>query len=157
MYFYQFMQRGGPFIYPLLVLSILTLAVFMERFCFLVFRLKHIDRIAAFKKNPEDLFLEEVYTENIRGFSLLSFIAGAAPLFGLLGTVSGIMVIFRKIEALSYQTDPSMLASGIWQAIITTLAGLIITIPATGALYYLDFLNRKIMLSLRRKLQDQSI
>jgi biopolymer transport protein ExbB len=51
-----------------------------------------------------------------------------APLLGILGTVWGLVVAFMAIER-SASTDPKILASGIYQALITTVAGLIIAIP----------------------------
>lgn len=51
-----------------------------------------------------------------------------APLLGILGTVWGLVVAFMAIERTA-STDPRILASGIYQALITTVAGLIIAIP----------------------------
>lgn len=51
-----------------------------------------------------------------------------APLLGILGTVWGLVVAFMAIER-SASTDPKILAGGIYQALITTVAGLIIAIP----------------------------
>jgi biopolymer transport protein ExbB len=51
-----------------------------------------------------------------------------APLLGILGTVWGLVVSFMAIERTA-STDPRILAGGIYQALITTVAGLIIAIP----------------------------
>jgi len=51
-----------------------------------------------------------------------------APLLGILGTVWGLVVAFMAIEQTA-STDPRLLASGIYQALITTVAGLLIAIP----------------------------
>ncbi len=51
-----------------------------------------------------------------------------APLLGILGTVWGMIVVFMAIEQ-SSAADPRMLANGIYQALITTVAGLLIAIP----------------------------
>lgn len=64
----------------------------------------------------------------------LSVIATLAPLVGLLGTVLGIMKAFLKTNEAA-QVDPTLLAGGIWEALITTFVGLAIAIP-TWALYY---------------------
>lgn len=51
-----------------------------------------------------------------------------SPLLGILGTVWGLIVAFMEIERTA-STDPRILAGGIYQALITTVAGLIIAIP----------------------------
>ena len=64
--------------------------------------------------------------EKSRGWLLT--MAQVAPLLGILGTVWGLVVAFIAIEQTA-STDPSTLASGIYQALITTVAGLVIAIP----------------------------
>jgi len=66
-----------------------------------------------------------------KGLSLLATISGAAPLLGFLGTVTGMIAAFRKIEDLHGSTNPSDLAGGIWEALLTTAFGLIVGIIAT--------------------------
>lgn len=63
---------------------------------------------------------------------LLSFVAQVAPLFGLLGTVIGMVDLFSGLESAGQSVDASTLSSGIWKALLTTAAGLIIAIPAMG-------------------------
>ncbi len=60
----------------------------------------------------------------------LATIAGAAPMLGFLGTVTGMIKAFMKISHLQGNVDPAALADGIYQAMITTAAGLIVGIPA---------------------------
>ena len=64
---------------------------------------------------------------------VLSFIAQVAPLFGLLGTVIGMVELFASMEAASARIETGMLSSGIWKALLTTATGLTIAIPALGA------------------------
>jgi len=64
--------------------------------------------------------------EKSRGWMLT--MAQIAPLLGILGTVWGLVVAFIAIEQTA-STDPRTLASGIYQALITTVAGLVIAIP----------------------------
>ncbi|MBL0318067.1 MAG: MotA/TolQ/ExbB proton channel family protein [Alphaproteobacteria bacterium] len=68
----------------------------------------------------------------------LEFVTQAAPLLGLLGTVIGMVHAFAVIAASGNKVDPSMLAEGIWQALITTIAGLVIAIPALAMQYWLS-------------------
>ncbi|MCP5462232.1 MAG: MotA/TolQ/ExbB proton channel family protein [bacterium] len=60
----------------------------------------------------------------------LSLIAHISPLLGLLGTVTGMIKAFMKIQELSGNVDASVLAGGIWEALMTTAASLVAAIPA---------------------------
>jgi len=60
----------------------------------------------------------------------LATVAGAAPMVGFLGTVTGMIQAFMKISQFQGNVDPTVLADGIYQAMITTAAGLIVSIPA---------------------------
>ena len=51
-------------------------------------------------------------------------------MLGLLGTVVGLVEAFRAVSTMQGPPDPSVLASGIWQALLTTVAGLLVAIPA---------------------------
>lgn len=63
---------------------------------------------------------------------MLSFVAQVAPLFGLLGTVLGMIDLFGAMEAAGAEVNTQMLAGGIWKALLTTAAGLLIAIPVMG-------------------------
>lgn len=63
----------------------------------------------------------------------LSLIAHVAPLLGLLGTVAGMIEAFQAIEGLGGRVNASVLAGGIWEALLTTALGLGVAIPATVA------------------------
>lgn len=68
----------------------------------------------------------------------LSLLAGLAPLIGLLGTVIGMIKAFQQVAAAQGAVNPSMLANGIWEALLTTGAGLTVAIPAVIFHYALD-------------------
>ncbi len=59
----------------------------------------------------------------------LEVIAALSPLLGLLGTVLGMIEAFRQLEVAGSQVDPAVLSGGIWQALLTTAAGLSVAIP----------------------------
>ncbi len=67
----------------------------------------------------------------------LATISGAAPMLGFLGTVTGMIRAFHKLHVAGQRVDPSMLAGGIYEALITTAAGLAIGIVAYVAYNYL--------------------
>lgn len=66
---------------------------------------------------------------------ILAAIAHLAPLLGLLGTVIGMVVAFSEIQALEGTVKPGDLAGGIWEALLTTVFGLIVAIPAMAAFH----------------------
>ena len=59
----------------------------------------------------------------------LQMIATIAPLLGLLGTVFGMIEAFQQMESAGKNVDPSILSGGIWEALLTTAAGLSVAIP----------------------------
>ncbi|MAC81200.1 MAG: flagellar motor protein MotA [Rhodobacteraceae bacterium] len=75
---------------------------------------------------------EEVAHMN-RLIRLLEIIAMIAPLLGLLGTVLGMIQSFQELEMAEGSANASVLAGGIWQALLTTAAGLLVAIPAAVA------------------------
>ena len=73
--------------------------------------------------------------------SLLSVLARLAPLMGLLGTILGMITTFSRIAEARSGVDMSLLAGGIWQALLTSAAGLCIAIPA---LFFLSCFQGKV-------------
>lgn len=65
-----------------------------------------------------------------RHIRLLELIAMISPLLGLLGTVLGMIQSFQELELAEGAANASVLAGGIWQALLTTAAGLLVAIPA---------------------------
>lgn len=72
------------------------------------------------------------------GFRLLDTVAQTAPLLGLFGTVLGMIDAFRAMQAAGQDVDPSVLAGGIWVALMTTATGLAVAMPVTAVLSWLD-------------------
>ncbi|OIO35072.1 MAG: biopolymer transporter ExbB [bacterium (Candidatus Ratteibacteria) CG_4_10_14_3_um_filter_41_18] len=68
--------------------------------------------------------------------AILVTIATIAPLLGLLGTVTGLIRAFMVIQLKGGLVNPGDLAQGIWEALITTVAGLTIAIPTYIAYNY---------------------
>lgn len=162
------LQQGGFMMWPLLILSIASLAVMAERFIVFTTRrlpsaraltpifdlfqtqgsdaaLHEVEDIAPtylqfFNALFNDLPLpakeqkihrvgEEVLFSFRRRLDFLATVATTAPLIGLLGTVLGMINAFSRLSA-SGNVDITMLAGGIWQALLTTAAGLSVAIPS---------------------------
>lgn len=114
----QSFQEGGPVMWPILVLSILGVAIIFDRlFAFIAFfrsRERHPDPQATLNRLQ-------------RGFGLLSTIITAEPMLGILGTVTGIIKTFGAFK-LSDAASPLAATAGIGEALVTTAAGLVTTL-----------------------------
>lgn len=72
------------------------------------------------------------------GLRALELIATIAPLVGLLGTVLGMIEAFQALQEAGSRADPSDLAGGIWEALLTTAAGMAVAIPASAGLAWFE-------------------
>ncbi len=91
------------------------------------------------KEAIEDASLYEIPRLE-KNLSMLATIAHISPLLGLLGTVTGMVRCFQTIQAKSasfHPVSPGDLAGGIWEALLTTVAGLIVAIPTFIVYNYL--------------------
>ena len=109
-----------------------------NRFCHIL-----ADNLRMFP-NDRESFDRYVGTEcqqladNLRsGLSLIAWIAAIAPVTGFLGTVTGMISVFRSINNAS-DVSAQLVAGGIYEALITTAAGLIISIIASAAYFILS-------------------
>ncbi len=97
----------------------------------------------AFAAGPEDTKRLEAEAE-VRfarlegGFRLLDSVAQLAPLLGLFGTVLGMIEAFQSLQDAGAQVDPSLLAGGIWVALLTTAVGLAVAMPTAMVLSWFE-------------------
>lgn len=169
----EMFNLGGPFMWILLVFSIATFALIIERCIYLFWHdckvdglAKDVQALLVDCKNDEALKLLESCTrkktaatvlyalienagfgenrmeraaeaeaqERIRrmesGFNYLTALASLAPLTGFLGTVSGMIGAFKSIASAT-DVNAQLVAGGIYEALITTVFGLIIAIIAS--------------------------
>lgn len=172
-------DKGGVLMWPLMLFSMLTLWIFLERLIHLQRANGDAERLFATvgeqiandkpasayqlartypgpvaavlgvillappqsKADLEELAMLQARQEHrrlTRRLPLLNLIAGLAPLIGLLGTVVGMVRAFQTVASAQGPVNPSMLAGGIWEALLTTVAGLVVAIPALFFHHYLD-------------------
>ena len=101
--------------------------------------LKHDRPRQEMKEAIEDAGQQEVPRLE-KYIKILATIAHISPLLGLLGTVVGMANVFQVIQMKTIALNPvntADLAGGVWQALLTTAAGLIVAIPAIVAYHYL--------------------
>ncbi len=169
---WQLILKGGPMMWPIILLSIVALAVGMERVVHLssmerLFKaqkinlmrslqqekIKHTVNLCESYQSPfsrifkaailkfgnsseviktamEEVFIYEAYRLRER-MSILSFAINASILMGLLGTVIGLTVVFHSVQSRSNVLNPLSvgdLSAGIWHALFSTIAGLMVCI-----------------------------
>lgn len=185
---FEFLQRGGPALWLIACLSVLTLALILWK----TWRLTqsgawsgaHTDAAlgdwcggrrdkakdalarrrslrallahAAMCNRSSEFFTEEeareetsrvakaLLRETRTGLRALELIATIAPLIGLLGTVLGMIAAFQALQHSGNQADPAVLAGGIWEALLTTAAGMAVAIPASMALSWFESVADKV-------------
>ena len=92
----------------------------------------------AWKDQEIETLIHKKYLKSQRFLPSLEIIAQVSPLIGLLGTVIGMIDSFNELELGGSLVDPSILAGGIWTALLTTAMGLIVAIPALISHYFFD-------------------
>ncbi|MCL0106951.1 MotA/TolQ/ExbB proton channel family protein [Thermodesulfovibrionales bacterium] len=96
------------------------------------------------ERSPEEKekILAQVGSKELRrlgkNLRTLGIIGHISPLLGLLGTVTGMIKAFITIQELGGRVDAAVLAGGIWEALITTAAGLSVGIPAITLYHYFE-------------------
>ena len=87
---------------------------------------------AAQETDNLELLLDEAITREVpaleRGIAMIKLLAAVAPLLGLLGTITGMILTFQSISLFG-TGDPKLMAGGISQALVTTMQGLCVAIP----------------------------
>lgn len=113
-------------------------------------------RLAAMGRPREDIkeAVEEVGNREVarmdRNVEIIGTVASVSPLLGLLGTVVGMIQVFKEfVEAYqSGHVGPDAFAEGIWQALITTAYGLFVAIPMLVVYKYLQGRNDRIIIEM---------
>lgn len=93
--------------------------------------------------NNMSLFLDDIIAKEQASISLLSTSAQVAPLIGLFGTIWGLIHAFLSIS-LAKNVDITVIAPGIAEALVTTMAGILVAVPALVLFNYLQ--NRILLL-----------
>ncbi len=97
--------------------------------------LKHDRDKAEIKEAMQEIGQEEIIDLE-RYLPILGTLAYITPLLGLLGTVMGMIRVFAEIQREVEFANAASLAGGIWEALITTAAGLAVAIPTLIAYNY---------------------
>lgn len=165
----QLLENAGIFIWPLGLCSALALFIIVERMVALrkgrILPRAYVEpmergeipaagdsasvagRILAFYHSGEfdaeqlKAFVRLQVTRMERGLFILEIVVSAAPLLGLLGTVTGLVTVFSQISPETGLPDPAAFVEGVSMALTTTIMGLAIAIPS---LAFNSYLTRRI-------------
>ncbi len=158
--------------WPLLVSSILVLFLILERLSFFIFFglgsakiYKQLSNQLHSFQSQEKSLRDEILSNELsrvsrrfaRGIGALRLLAAVAPLLGLLGTILGIIAAFQVIAATEGPVTPNLIADGLWEALLTTAAGLIIALPSVIAAGIFGAWKQALLATLQARLNDLSI
>ncbi len=114
-------ELGGNSMIAILVLSVILIAT-------IIYKLIQFTKAGYWTiKNPSKRELAAA----LSGLKIIEIATIVAPLLGLLGTVIGMIYAFQALEAAGGSPEIGQLASGIWRALSTTAAGMVVAIIAT--------------------------
>ena len=147
----EFFEAGGPVLWGILMVTIIMWTLIIERFWFFQYllpqkRVKIIDEWGSvnnkgdwFSMRMRDQMISEVSTETKRFLLTIETMMQILPLLGLLGTVVGMIKVFDVMTFFG-TGNARLMASGVSQATIPTMAGLV---AAISGLYIANLLKRK--------------
>lgn len=134
----EFFYRGGPVMVLLALASVLLWSCLLEHRWYLWRVLPRLrQRAGALAQHPTDgwadalrrMTLSQCARQLQRSLPLARTLVVVCPLLGLLGTVLGMIQVFETLSLLG-SPDPSALSNGISRAVLTTMAGLVVALPA---------------------------
>jgi len=147
----EFFEAGGPVLWGILIVTIIMWTLIIERFWFFQYllpqkRVEIIDEWSSlnnkgdwFSMRMRDQMISEVSTETKRFLLTIETMMQILPLLGLLGTVVGMIKVFDVMTFFG-TGNARLMASGVSQATIPTMAGLV---AAISGLYIANLLKRK--------------
>lgn len=130
------MDLGGPVMWPLLAVSLLLWTLVLERYWFFLRTLpRFLERRVPLVRSPAAVIEMKIALR--RHLRLIKTLSGILPMLGLLGTVTGIIETFDLIRVFG-SAETRIVARGVSQALITTLAGLVMGLFGVGVGYNLN-------------------
>ena len=135
---FHYIERGGLIVYLLIALNIIGYSIMVWKALLLLLATKKREQTAlkllatARRGQTDEHHIDAAVALEVKrmefGLNTVKIIASIAPLLGLLGTVIGVLSSFDAIST-SGLGDPAIFSGGISVALITTVTGLIVSIP----------------------------
>ncbi|OCL93955.1 MotA/TolQ/ExbB proton channel family protein [Aliarcobacter thereius] len=154
----EFIQKGGVIVYILIFLNFVGFSIIIYKFLTFPQVNKILQNIKDNLDRSKDLQPQIEFEVNKleKGLVLIKNIAIISPLLGLLGTVVGIYASFEAISEKGLG-DPTIFSGGIAVALITTIAGIIVSIPHQIAYnHFISFVD-KIELRAKKEILGTSL
>lgn len=153
----EYIDKGGAIVYILIFLNIIGFTIIIWKFITLPQVNKIISKIAQNLDLNGSISVQIEYEikKLESGLTIIKNIAIVAPLLGLLGTVIGIYTSFEDITQKGLG-DPTIFSGGIAIALITTIAGIIVSIPHQIAYNHFISLVDKIEIKAKKELIKES-
>ncbi len=160
----DFMTTGGVVMWALAILCVVFWTLMFERFWFLrrIFprwvrerreawqQVLGDDVVGSWQRAVRDAWLAQARQQLAAPLRLGKTLVALCPLFGLLGTVTGMVAVF-DVLAMSGNGDPRGMAAGVWKAILPTMAGMVLAITGLFSLARLERDSRRAL----ERLADQ--
>ncbi len=165
----EWLAKSGIVGYVLVGLSIIALAVFLERLVILHWERRRLRQGRGIMEKVTQMIrdnagmpgsqlaelisfkIEDKIEQLSSSITFLRLTSTISPLLGLLGTVIGMIMAFKQVSEMGGMVKPAVLASGIWMALLTTAEGLIVAIAAFFMYHYLQHLVGRIEKAIARE------
>ncbi|MFL2769523.1 MAG: MotA/TolQ/ExbB proton channel family protein [Rhodospirillaceae bacterium] len=147
----QFLEKGGPVLNAIMVITFFMWALIVERFIYFgVFHKRIVadalnhwnarsDRKSWHARHIRMQLISEVRENTVMGLGFIATLVALCPMFGLLGTVTGMVEVF-DVMAITGSSNPRAMAGGVSKATIPTMSGMV---AALSGLYFSFRLARK--------------
>lgn len=144
----NFFNAGGPVLYLIAILTFIMWLLLLERFWYFLFDYQREAQgvIAAWEARPErrswdarairDKLISETRLRISQNLDLIKTLIMVCPLFGLLGTVTGMIDVFTVLS-ITGGADARSMAAGVSRATIPTMAGMVAALSGVFANIYL--------------------
>ncbi len=171
----EWLAKSGIVGYVLAGISVITLAVFLERLVILLWEKRRLRLGKGLMEKVNDMIrentgmppkqlaelisfkIEDKIEQLSSSITFLRLSSTISPLLGLLGTVLGMIKAFKQVSEMGGMVKPAVLASGIWVALLTTAEGLVVAIAAFFMYHYLQHLVGRIGKTIARQAEVQII
>ncbi len=146
-----FLETGGDVLFLIMLVTFILWALIIERFIYNAFQHRHVfnDAVARWEARKDKkswyghqfraLLISEARQKVESNISMIKTMVAIAPLLGLLGTVTGMVAVFDAMAVLG-TGNPRAMASGVSQATIPTMSGMVVAI---SGLYFSFMLRRR--------------
>ncbi|MDX2225196.1 MAG: MotA/TolQ/ExbB proton channel family protein [Rhodospirillaceae bacterium] len=147
----QFLERGGPVLYVIGLVTFFLWALIVERYLYFWFMHKRVcqkaldewrarkDHTSWAAHKVRSKLVSDVRLSATAGLILISGAVAMCPLLGLLGTVTGMVEVF-DVMAITGSSNPRAMASGVSRSTIPTMSGMV---AALSGIYFQIQLKRK--------------